>query len=156
MGDPLNERIDEVAADLAELRREVRAGFAQVQTEFAAVRVEFAAEQEKTRTELRAEFAAGHAALRAEFAAEQEKTRTELRAEFAAERVELRRHFDVVAEDLRATIRLLAEGLSTLNQRMDRFETRMAEQFAELRDMIRLSYTDLDRRVRVLEGHAGV
>lgn len=145
MDDPASQRIDEVAADLSALRWEVRTGFAQVQTEFAAMRTEFTT---------RAEFAAHKEWTRAEFAAvraEAAEFRVEVRDGFA----EMRRHFDVVAEDLRGTIQLLAEGLSALNQRMDRFEIRMAEQFAELRDMIRLSYTDLDRRVRVLEGRAG-
>jgi hypothetical protein len=181
MSDPRIERVAALAAELGELRREVRTGFSQVHTELAAVRSDSAAEQERTRggfAELRAEFAAGHERSRAEsaavreemqagFAAERERAQAEsaaLRAEIRADVrdgfAEMRRHFDVVVEGFRATNQLLAEGLITLNERIDRletrFETRMAEGFAELRDLIRLAYTDLDRRVRVLEGRAGV
>ncbi len=144
MDEPASQRIDEVAADLSALLQEVRTGFAQVQTEFAEQRTEFTAEKQWTR----AEFAAARAEA-AEF-------RAEVRDGFA----EMRRHFDVVTEDSRATNQLLAEGLITVNERIDRletrFETRMAEQLGEMRDLFRLSFTDHERRIRVLEGHAGL
>jgi hypothetical protein len=155
MDDPASQRIDEVAADLSALHQEVRVGFAQVQTEFAELRTDLTAEQHWTR----AEFAAQREWTRAEFAAVRAEA-AEFRAEVRDGFAEMRRHFDVVAEDLRGMIRLLAEGLVAVNERIDRLETRvetrMAEGFAELRDLIRLSYTDLDGRVRVLEGRAGL
>jgi hypothetical protein len=70
-----------------------------------------------------------------------------------------RRHFRVLAEDLRSDTQLLAEGLVTLNEKVDRLDSRLAarmdEGFAETHALIRLSYLDLDRRVRTLEGSAG-
>jgi hypothetical protein len=47
-------------------------------------------------------------------------TKAELRSEIAAEGDRTRRHFDVVAESLRDDIRLLADGLVGVTQRLDR------------------------------------
>jgi hypothetical protein len=74
----------------------------------------------------------------------------------SAEVDEVKRHFNVVAEDLRSEIRLVAEAVTAVDQRIDReasaLRTEMKEQFEETRAMIRLSYTELDRRLRTLEG----
>jgi hypothetical protein len=63
-----------------------------------------------------------------------------------------RRYFDLVAEDLRGDVRLVAEGFS----RIDTLETTLRGEIARSHDalagLFRLAYTDLDRRVRVLEG----
>lgn len=92
---------------------------------------------------------------------------------------EIKRHFNVVAESLRSDIRTLAEGLGGTTDRLDRvdtrldsvdtrldrvdtrldrvdtrlagFETRTMAEFSETRSMIRLSFGDLDRRIRSLE-----
>ena len=73
----------------------------------------------------------------------------ELRASFD----ETRRHFDVVAEDMRRQIQLLAEGLS---MRIDRAEEILRDEIRETRQdltaLLTASYTDLNRRVRRLEG----
>jgi hypothetical protein len=59
----------------------------------------------------------------------------------------------VVAEGLRGEIRLLAEGFT----RIDRVESTLRDEIVRSHDslatLIRLAYTDLDRRVRVLERH---
>jgi len=85
------------------------------------------------------------------------------------ERDEIKRHFSVVAEDLKAEIRLVAEGVAGNSDRIDRLEgkvdhlntelrafrdeTRLG--FTELRSQIKLSYSELDRRLTTLEeGHA--
>ncbi|MEX0880188.1 MAG: hypothetical protein WEF99_07160 [Thermoanaerobaculia bacterium] len=89
------------------------------------------------------------------------------------DREDIKRHFSVVAEGLRSEIRTLAEGLGANNDRLDRFEgrfdglegrldrfesrldrieSRMVEEFGEIKAMIRLSFGELDRRIRSLEG----
>ena len=45
-------------------------------------------------------------------------TRTELHAAIAESEERMRRHFDVVAESLRDDIRLIAEGLAALSERV--------------------------------------
>ena len=45
---------------------------------------------------------------------------------------ETRRHFDVVAESLRSDIRLLAEGLVALDQKTDRLQNELREEFARV------------------------
>src|SRR6266542_4109559 len=60
---------------------------------------------------------------------------------------EIKRHFNVVAEDLRSEIRTVAEGFIATNESLDRMESRMAEEFSEVKAMIRLSFGELDRRI---------
>jgi predicted nucleic acid-binding Zn-ribbon protein len=64
---------------------------------------------------------------------------------------EIKRHFNVVAEGLRSEIRTVAEGVIGTNARLDGIESRMSEEFNETRAMIRLSFGELDRRIRALE-----
>jgi hypothetical protein len=64
---------------------------------------------------------------------------------------EIKRHFNVVAEGLRSEIRLLGKGLDSTNVRIDGILSRMAEEFRDLRAVIRLSLGELDRRIRALE-----
>ena len=69
---------------------------------------------------------------------------------------ETRRHFDVVAEGMRAEVRLVAEGVTALAERVDRVENNLREEIRETRrdltSLLTTSYTDLDRRVRRIEG----
>lgn len=68
---------------------------------------------------------------------------------------EVKRHFNVVAEQLGGQIRLVAEGVSGLDARIDReiraLREEMRSEFEETRAMIRLSYAELDQRIRRLE-----
>jgi len=64
---------------------------------------------------------------------------------------ETRRHFDVVAEQLESKIDTVAEGVVGCNERIERLETTMKEEFAEVRSMIKFSHQELDRRLRTLE-----
>ena len=64
---------------------------------------------------------------------------------------EIKRHFNVVSEGLRSDFRTVAEGLAATNGRLDRIESRMEEEFGEIKAMIRLSFGELDRRIRSLE-----
>ncbi len=95
------------------------------------------------------------------------------------DRDEIKRHFDVVAEGVRSDIRLLAEGVATNSERLDRIDGRLdrvdgrldgidgrldrvegevhalrdetRQGFTELRSQIRLSYSELDGRLTRLE-----
>jgi len=67
------------------------------------------------------------------------------------EGVETRRHFDVVAEGLRSEIRMVAESVTHVDDKLGQFRTDVAQEFAETRAMIKFSHAELDRRVRSLE-----
>ncbi len=71
---------------------------------------------------------------------------------------EIKRHFNVVAESLRSDVRMVADAVAATNERLDRFEAKVAEEFArvaeelgEVKAMIRLSFGQLDQRIRTLE-----
>ncbi len=74
---------------------------------------------------------------------------------FRVEVAEVKRHFSVIGESLRSEIRQVAEGLAAVDAQIDReigtLRQEMHEQFEETRAMIKLSYSELDRRIRVLE-----
>jgi len=69
---------------------------------------------------------------------------------------ETRRHFDVVAEGMRSDVRLVAEGVSSLAERVDRLEHNLRQEIRETRRdvtaLLTALSTDLDRRMRHLEG----
>ncbi len=68
---------------------------------------------------------------------------------------EVRRHFDMVAEGMRSDVRVVAEGVSSLSERVDRLEHNLREEIRDTRRdltaLITASYADLDRRVRGFE-----
>jgi hypothetical protein len=70
--------------------------------------------------------------------------------------LDVKRHTGVVAEGLGGQIRLVAEALSAVDSKVDRevgaLRDEMRTEFAETKAMIRLSYAELDRRLRTLEG----
>jgi hypothetical protein len=76
----------------------------------------------------------------------------DLREHVDATAVDTRREFHIVEEGLRRDMQLLAEGFTL---RMDRLENTLREQIVrscgDLAVLIRLGYTDLDRRVTTLE-----
>ena len=94
-------------------------------------------------SEVRQEFANVRQEMAAGFA--------DVRRESAEAHSETRRYFDVVAESLRADIRGVAEGVVGCNQRVDRLEAEMKIEFADVRDLIDVSYRALDQRVSRLE-----
>jgi len=62
-----------------------------------------------------------------------------IRQDVQAESAETRRHFDVVAEGLRSEIRLVGEGVLTLDQKHDRLREEMHQEFARVdRRILRL------------------
>jgi ABC-type phosphate transport system auxiliary subunit len=69
---------------------------------------------------------------------------------------EIKRHFGVVIEDVKSDVRAVAEGVDALRTEMH-FEfgairKDVAREFDDTRALIRLSYGELDRRMRSLEG----
>jgi chaperonin cofactor prefoldin len=71
---------------------------------------------------------------------------------------ETRRHFDVVSERLESKIDTVAEGVVAGNERTARLETKvdrlaadLANEFNDVRSMIKFSHHELDRRLRTLE-----
>jgi peptidoglycan hydrolase CwlO-like protein len=97
----------------------------------------------------------------------------DIRAEARQYFDQTRRHFDTVAEEDRHTTQLLAENIShlnkkvdsigqqvssldekvvTLDQKIDATNARIEQTAVETQAMIKVSYDDLDRRVRILEG----
>jgi hypothetical protein len=81
--------------------------------------------------------------------------RTELRTEIGGLRTELRaeiqdvkRHSDVIAESVRGEIRLVAEGVAGLDEKFTPEFRNVREEIGEVKTMLRLSYADLDRRLR--------
>jgi uncharacterized protein YceH (UPF0502 family) len=66
-----------------------------------------------------------------------------------------RRHFDVSSEATRHEIRLVAEGLVNLGERVSReigrLDEKMDQGFANTQAMIRFSHAELDKRVRTME-----
>jgi hypothetical protein len=74
----------------------------------------------------------------------------------SAEVDEVKRHFNVVAEALRSEIRQVAEGVEGVRFDLTAFKAEVKQEFEETRAMIRLSYTELDRRLRTLEGRQDV
>jgi hypothetical protein len=78
--------------------------------------------------------------LRADIAASAAGVKSELRADIAASAAETRRHFDVVADRLMNKIQLVGEGVTGVDQKLDRFRGEVAEEFQRV-----------DRRLRRLE-----
>jgi hypothetical protein len=61
---------------------------------------------------------------------------------------EIRRHFNVVGESLRTEIRAVAEGLVGLRETTTAEFRAVREEIADTRAMLRLSFADLERRIR--------
>ncbi len=83
---------------------------------------------------------------------------TATKDEVQAQQAETRRHFDVVGENLRSQIQLLAEGHQALVEGhqvlvegQERILERVESLERELGAMIRISYAQLDDRVRNCE-----
>jgi len=64
---------------------------------------------------------------------------------------EIKRHFGVVAESLRSDIRQIAEGHATIRHELQGLRDEFRDEFKEMRALIRLSFSQLDQRIRTLE-----
>jgi hypothetical protein len=82
-------------------------------------------------------------------------TDEDLRRLFEGAVSEMRRHFDVSTEDVKREVRIVAEGLTRLDQKLDRtavdIRGEMRSGFADTQAMIKFSHAELDRRLRSLE-----
>jgi hypothetical protein len=78
-----------------------------------------------------------------------------MQRENLAAHADTRRHFDVVSEATRHEIRLVAESVAAVNEKVDReagdIRSEMRRGFAETQAMIKFSHAELDRRVGKLE-----
>lgn len=64
---------------------------------------------------------------------------------------EIKRHFGVVAEALRSDPRQVAEGHSVIRHELQELRTEFRDEFKEMRALMRLSFSQLDQRIRSLE-----
>ena len=71
---------------------------------------------------------------------------------------EIIHHFHIISEGLTDQIKLLAEGHSGIFQRLDQVETRLEQigeenehQHLETRALVKISFTELDKRLSNLE-----
>lgn len=63
---------------------------------------------------------------------------------------EIKRHFGVVAEALRSDIRQIAEGHSGIRRELQEIRDEFRDEFKEMRALMRLSFSQLDQRIRTL------
>ena len=64
---------------------------------------------------------------------------------------EIKRHFGVVAEALHSDIRQIAEGHSGIRRELQAMHDEFRDEFKEMRALMRLSFSQLDQRIRTLE-----
>lgn len=63
--------------------------------------------------------------------------------------------FHIISEGLVSQIKLLAEGHVGIIQRLDRMEKENERQHLETRALVKLSFSELDRRISSLESQMG-
>lgn len=64
---------------------------------------------------------------------------------------EVKRHIGVVAESLRSDIRQIAEGHATIRHELQEHREEIRDEFKEMRALMRLSCSQLDQRIPILE-----
>ena len=64
---------------------------------------------------------------------------------------EIKRHFGVVAESLRGDVRQIAEGHAVLRHELQSQRGEIRDEFKETRSLMKLSFTQLEQRIRGLE-----
>ncbi|HEX9748283.1 MAG TPA: hypothetical protein VGB86_07770 [Methylomirabilota bacterium] len=133
-------------AETAELRQELRTETGALRAETAGLRLELRAETGALRAEtagLRLELRAETGALRAETA--------ELRLEMRQTAGETRRHFDVVAESIRSDVRVVAEGVAANTEAIERLGTdlraEMDSRFTASHAIVRVALQELRRDI---------
>ena len=147
MSDDLSAKILE---ELAALRRTTE-GLEAKQEE---LRLSLQSEIRQSGDELRLSLRSEIRQVAEELGAKQEDLRLGLQQvaqELGAKVDDSRREFGVIAEGLRSEIQQVAEGVILNGERLDRFQTETARDFAEMRSMLRFSHGDLDRRLRTVE-----
>ena len=76
-----------------------------------------------------------------------DRLRQDLRQDIHASAAETRRHFDVVAESLRSDIQVVAEGLSALDEKVERFRGEVHQEFGK----VDRRFLRLEARMAILE-----
>ena len=64
---------------------------------------------------------------------------------------EIKRYFGVIAEALRSDLRQVAEGHTDIRRHLDETRDEFRDEFKEMRALIRLSFSQLDQRIRIME-----
>ena len=64
---------------------------------------------------------------------------------------EIKRHFGVVAGSLRGDIQQIAEGHTMLRHELQSQREEMRDEFKETKSLMKLSFTQLDQRIRTVE-----
>ena len=64
------------------------------------------------------------------------------------------RQLGVTVEALRTQIQTVADGVVTVDEKLERFRQEVREEFDEVKSMIKFSYAELDRRINQLETRA--
>ncbi len=64
---------------------------------------------------------------------------------------EIKRHFGVIAESLRSDIRQIAEGHAPIRHELQAHREEIRDEFKEMRALMRISFSQLDQRIRTLE-----
>ena len=62
------------------------------------------------------------------------------------------RQLGVTVEALRTQIQTVADGVVTVDEKLERFRQEVREEFDEVKSMIKFSYAELDRRIGQVEG----
>ena len=134
--DALDARFDRLRQDL---RQDIQASAwalrEEMQSTAAALRQDFQASAAELRQDFRQDIQASAAELRQDF-----------RREIQASATETRRHFEVVAESLRSDIQVVAEGLSMLDEKVERFRDEVHQEFGK----VDRRFLHLDARIAVL------
>ena len=66
-----------------------------------------------------------------------------------------RRHLGILIKNLDGRIQLVAEGVINVDQKIDRVRDELKAEIGEVKALLRVSYSDLDRRVHRLEEDRG-
>ena len=72
----------------------------------------------------------------------------QVRTDLQTEIQDVKRHSDVIAGSLRGEIRLVAEGVTGLDEKFMLEFKNVREEIGEVKTLLRLSYEDLDRKIR--------
>jgi hypothetical protein len=147
----LGEQIGSVRAEIGGVRAELGEQIGNVRAEIGSVRADLGEQIGSVRADLGEQIGSVRADLgdvRTDLGDKIDRVWTDLGAEIR----DVKRHADVVAEGLRGEIRLVAEGVAGLDERFtDEFvkvRAEMHEQIGDVKTLIRVSYADLDRRVK--------
>jgi hypothetical protein len=107
---------------------------------------------------MRSENSAGHAETRREFAAalaELKRQFADTRKESAAAHLETRHLFEVSVEQMKSWFNLLAEGIQTVDEKLDRRTTALDQKIdqtaAETQALIKFLHDEHSRRISALE-----